>query len=74
MKKNTVLSKILCVFKPKKTTYDILAEAENIINNYVSFDTEYMKKKKIEKRLVIILSVLISASVATSLIVLRIIF
>lgn len=74
MKKNNVLSKILCVFKPKKTSYDILAEAENIINKYVSFDTDYMKKKKTEKRLVIIFSALVSACVATSLIVLRIIF
>lgn len=38
MKKNSVLTKILCVFKPKKIPCDIVTEAENIINSYISSD------------------------------------
>lgn len=38
MKKNNVLTKILCVFKPKKIPCDIVTEAENIINSYISND------------------------------------
>ena len=60
MKKNTVLSKILCVFKPKKTPTDILTEAENIINQYISHDIDFIrpgyenrKKRKIINALII---------------------
>ena len=44
MKKNNVLTKILCVFKPKKMPSDILTEAENIINQYISHDVDFIEQ------------------------------
>ncbi|MBQ7900766.1 MAG: hypothetical protein IJ365_02225 [Clostridia bacterium] len=41
MKRMTVIGKILCVFKPKKTNNDILSEAENIINQYICEEEEF---------------------------------
>lgn len=64
MKKMTVIEKILCVFKPKKTTTDILSEAENIINQYISDDNnfEYLgnDKKKSKANLALNLAIVIS--------------
>jgi hypothetical protein len=64
MKKMTVIEKILCVFKPKKTTTDILSEAENIINQYISDDNnfEYLgnDRKKSKANLALNLAIVIS--------------
>lgn len=62
MKKNNVLNKILCVFKPKKTPSDILTEAENIINQYISNDIDFIhsdctgrKKSRVVNTLIILI-------------------
>ena len=64
MKKMTVIEKILCVFKPKKTSTDILSEAENIINQYISDDNnfEYLGNDKKSSRINFILNFSIVAS------------
>ena len=64
MKKMTVIEKILCVFKPKKTSTDILSEAENIINQYISDDNnfEYLGNDKKNSRINFILNFSIVAS------------
>ena len=41
MKKNSVFDRLFCVFKPKKTSCDILSEAEKIINQYISDDNDF---------------------------------
>lgn len=64
MKKMTVIEKILCVFKPKKTSNDILSEAENIINQYISDDNnfEYLGNDKKSSRINFVLNFSIVAS------------
>lgn len=61
MKKSNVLSKILCVFKPKKTPCDIVTEAENIINRYLSADDSYLCIKQRKKRSMLIVNGLLIA-------------
>lgn len=48
IKKITVLERILCVFKPKKS-HDILTEAENIINQYINKDMDFVREKSQSK-------------------------
>lgn len=64
MKKITVIEKILCVFKPKRTTTDILSEAENIINQYISDDNnfEYMGNNRKKSKANLALNFAIVAS------------
>ena len=64
MKKSNVLSKILCVFKPKKIPCDIVTEAENIINRYLSSDNSYLCIKQRKKRTTLIVNCLLIALMA----------
>ena len=65
MKKSNVLSKILCVFKPKKTPCDIVTEAENIINRYLSSDNSYLCIQQKKKRTLLIVNCILIALMAT---------
>lgn len=64
MKKNNVISKILCVFKPKKMPSDILTEAENIINQYISHDVDFIEKNNAQKKPSAIFNILVIVSLA----------
>lgn len=64
MKKNNVISKILCVFKPKKMPSDILTEAENIINQYISHDVDFIEKNNTAKKPAVIFNIIVIASLA----------
>ncbi|MBQ8526093.1 MAG: hypothetical protein IJ460_05190 [Clostridia bacterium] len=72
MKKNNVLSKILCVFKPKKMPCDIVTEAENIINQYISNDGFYPDiQDKSQKRTYFLNFIIIAVLAAVGYIALR---
>ena len=71
MKKNSVLTKILCVFKPKKMPCDIVTEAENIINSYISNDDFTLRGNKNKKTAVLINTIIIFTLAAAGYVAIR---